>query len=42
MTETRKKNILVNIKVPGKVKNIDKAIELLGGAENLVKVRHNL
>ena len=40
MTNVEAKNdeILVNIKVPAKVNNIDKAIDLLGGPESLVEV----
>ena len=36
--ETKNDEILVNIKVPAKVNNIDKAIDLLGGPESLVEV----
>jgi len=35
---SRKKKIIVNVKVPANVKNPDKAIDLMGGKSELIKV----
>ena len=38
MKKRNRDTIRVCIKIPGRVKNVDKAIEMLGGEEALIKV----
>ena len=32
------KNVIINVKVPGRIKNTERALELMGGRDELIKV----